>query len=198
MVGCRPCARVGRRTDKAPAVGTKVASFTFRDYRGAETSLEQFAAKKAVVLAFVGCECPVARLYGPRLATLAKDYEAKGVQFLGIDSNQQDGVSQIARFAKEAGIEFPILKDVNNVLADQLGVERTTEVIVLDAERTIRYRGRIDNQYNVGISRTKSTENDLCGGTRSSCWRASRSASRRHRQWAVSSVGYTSRPPRER
>ncbi len=52
--------------DKAPSVDTKVASFTLRDYRGAETSLEQFAAKKAVVLAFVGCDCPVAKLYGPR------------------------------------------------------------------------------------------------------------------------------------
>ncbi len=132
-----------------------------RDYRGGESSLEQFAAKKAVVLAFIGCECPVARLYGPRLAQLAKDYEGKGVQFLGIDANQQDGVSQIARFAKDSGVEFPILKDVNNVLADQLGVERTTEVLVLDAERQVRYRGRIDDQYNVGISRTKTTQNDL-------------------------------------
>ena len=113
-----------RANDVAPAVGMKAASFTLRDYRGAETSLDQFAAKKAVVLAFVGCECPVARLYGSRLAGLAKDYEAKGVQFLGIDSNQQDGVTQIGRFAKESGIEFPILKDVNNVLADQLGVQR--------------------------------------------------------------------------
>ncbi len=147
--------------DKVTDVGARVPSFTLRDYRGAETSLDQFAAKKAIVLAFVGCECPVAKLYGPRLAKLAKDYEAKGVQFLGIDSNQQDGVSEIARFAKDAGVEFPILKDVNNVLADQLAVERTTEVLVLDAERTIRYRGRVDDQYNVGISRTKSTQNNL-------------------------------------
>lgn len=160
--------------DPAPVIGTKVASFTLRDYRGAESSLDQFASKKAVVLAFVGCECPVARLYGPRLAGLAKDYEAKGVQFLGIDSNQQDGVTQIARFAKESGIEFPILKDVNNVLADQLGVQRTVEVLVLDTGRMIRYRGRIDNQYNVGISRTKSTENDLGPRRLMSCWRVSR------------------------
>ena len=152
--------------DNAPLVGTKVAAFKLRDYRGAETSLEQFTEKKAVVLAFVGCECPVAKLYGPRLAKLAKEYEAKGVQFLGIDANLQDGVSQIAEFAKDAGIEFPILKDVNNVLADQLGVQRNPEVLVLDAERMIRYRGRIDDQYNVGISRTKSTQNDLSDGTR--------------------------------
>jgi peroxiredoxin len=147
--------------DKAPVLVTKVASFTLRDYRGAEVSLEQFAAKKAVVLAFVGCECPVAKLYGPRLARLAKAYEAQGVQFLGIDANQQDGVTQIGRFATDAGIEFPMLKDVKNVVADRLGVERTTEAIVLDGTRTIRYRGRIDDQYNVGISRTKTTQNDL-------------------------------------
>lgn len=146
---------------QAPASGAKVASFKLRDYRGAEFSLEQFATKKAVVLAFVSCECPVAKLYGPRLAGLAKDYDSKAVQFLGIDANQQDGVSGIARFAKEAGIEFPILKDVNNILADELKVRRTTEALVLDAERTIRYRGRIDDQYNVGIARTKSTHNDL-------------------------------------
>ena len=147
--------------DNAPLVGTKVAAFMLRDYRGAESSLEQFAAKKVIVLAFVGCECPVAKLYGPRLAKLAKGYEAKGVQFLGIDSNLQDGVTQIAGFAKDAGIEFPILKDVNNVLADQLGVERNPEVLVLDADRVIRYRGRIDDQYNIGISRSKSVHNDL-------------------------------------
>ena len=147
--------------DTDPKGGTKVASFTLRNFRGAESSLEQFAAKKAVVLAFVGCECPVAKLYAPRLATLAKAYEAQGVQFLGIDANKQDGVSQIARFARDSGIAFPILKDVNNVLADQLGVQRTTEVVVLDGERTIRYRGRIDDQFNVGISRTTTTQNDL-------------------------------------
>jgi peroxiredoxin/mono/diheme cytochrome c family protein len=151
----------GWSDDKVPELGTNIASFKLRDYRGAELSLDQFAAKKALVLAFVGCDCPVAKLYGPRLAKLAKEYDAKGVQFLGIDANQQDGVTQIARFAKEAGIEFPILKDVNNVLADQLGVKRTTEALVLDAERIVRYRGRVDDQYNVGISRTKATQNDL-------------------------------------
>ena len=36
--------------EKALDVGTKVASFTLRDYRGAESSLDQFAAKKVVVL----------------------------------------------------------------------------------------------------------------------------------------------------
>jgi peroxiredoxin len=144
-----------------PGVGAKFPSFKLRDYRGAERSLDDLASGKAVVLAFVSCECPVARQYGPRLSSLAKEFASKGVTFVAIDPNQQDSPSDIARYAKEAKVDFPVLKDVNNVLADQLGVQRTTEVFVLDADRVIRYRGRIDDQYNVGINRPKPKRNDL-------------------------------------
>ncbi len=153
-------ALAGENTPNA-GIGAKVTSFKLRDYRGAERSLDEFASNKAIVLAFVSCECPVARQYGPRLASLAKEYESKGVAFVAIDPNQQDSPSDIAKYSKEAKIGFPILKDVNNVLADQLGVQRTTEVFVLDPDRVIRYRGRIDDQYNVGINRPKPQRNDL-------------------------------------
>jgi peroxiredoxin len=145
----------------AATVGSKVATFKLRDYRGGERSLDEFAGKKAIVLAFIGCDCPVAKQYGHRLAALAKEFEGKGVAFVAIDSNQQDSPTDIARYSKESGIEFPVLKDVNNVLADQLGVQRLSEVFVLDPERVIRYRGRIDDQYNPGINRPKPQRNDL-------------------------------------
>jgi peroxiredoxin len=142
-------------------VGTKIGVFKLRDYRGAERSLDDLASKKATVVAFIGCDCPVAKQYGPRLAAIAKQYESKGIAFVAIDSNQQDSPTDIARYAKDSGIDFPILKDVNNVLADQLNVQRVSEVFVLDPERVIRYRGRIDDQYNVGIARPKPKRNDL-------------------------------------
>jgi len=53
----------------------------------------------------------------------------------------------LADFARATGIAFPILKDTNNELADKLGAQRTPEVFLLDASRTIRYWGRIDDQY---------------------------------------------------
>jgi peroxiredoxin len=147
--------------EKPSPVGKKVSNFTSRDYRGAEKALADFADRKIVVLAFVGTECPVAKLYGPRLASLAKEYEPKGVAFIGVDSNQQDAISAITHFAKLSGINFPILKDVNNVVADQVGAVRTPEVVVLDDQRVIRYCGRIDDQYGVGFTRPKATQRDL-------------------------------------
>ena len=56
---------------------------------------------------------------------------------------------------------FPLLKDVGNELADRLGVERTPEVFVLDADRVVRYRGRVDDQFGLGVHRAAPTRRDL-------------------------------------
>ncbi|MBI2823621.1 MAG: redoxin domain-containing protein [Planctomycetia bacterium] len=135
-----------------PAPAKHIENFTARDYRGKETSLADYAKSKAVVVAFVGVECPLAKLYGPRLAELAAEYEPKGVAFLCIDSNRQDAISEIAHYAREHVISFPVLKDVGNAIADQFGAQRTPEVFLLDADRTVRYAGRIDDQYGLGNS----------------------------------------------
>src|SRR5262245_44588233 len=71
--------------EKQPSpIGKTIAPFTLRDFRGAERSWKEFAANKLIVVAFTGTECPLAKLYGPRLAELARDYEPKGVAFIGI------------------------------------------------------------------------------------------------------------------
>ena len=138
-------------------VGKNVADFTLNDYRGAKHSLSQWRDKKAVVIAFLGVECPLARQYGSRLAELAAKYEPQGVAFVGIDANQQDSLAEIAHFAREHKIDFPILKDPGNAVADQVGAQRTPEVFVIDADRVVRYWGRIDDQYGVGYARAAPT-----------------------------------------
>src|SRR5262249_34919515 len=72
-----------------------------------------------------------------------------------------DGPVAIGRFADKHGLPFPILKDIGNGLADRLGAERTPEVFVLDASRTVVYRGRIDDQYAIGIHRPSPTPHHL-------------------------------------
>jgi peroxiredoxin len=144
----------------APA-GQRVADFQARDYRGAERRLSDWRDRKLMVVVFLGVDCPLARLYGPRLAALAKQYEPRGVAFVGVDSNDGDAPTAIGRYARLHAIPFPILKDVGNVLADRFGAERTPEAFVLDGERVVRYRGRIDDQYGVGAQRPKATRNDL-------------------------------------
>jgi peroxiredoxin len=135
-------------------VGQRLGDFTLKDaISGRSHRLYGFGGKKAAVLVFLGTECPLARLYAPRLAELHRRYGAKGVVFLGIYSNAHEGEEAIAAQAREAGIEFPLLRDEKNVVADQALVERTPEVLVLDGKARVRYRGAIDDQYQAGTRR---------------------------------------------
>jgi peroxiredoxin/mono/diheme cytochrome c family protein len=134
-------------------VGQRLANFTLNDVTtGKPVSLYGFRNKKAlaVVLVFLGTDCPVANLYTPRLAELNKEFEEKHVYFLGINSNAHDTVAQVAAHAKENAPGFPVLKDEGNIVADSALVQRTCEAIVLDGLAVVRYRGAIDDQYGQG------------------------------------------------
>ena len=135
--------------------------FKLQDFRGGWHTLDDTREKKLIVMAFLGTECPLASLYAPRLAELARVYDKKGVAFFGIDSNQQDAPSSMSRFAQEHDLPFPFLKDVGNELADRLGVDRTPEVFVLDAGHVVRYRGRVDDQFGFGVHRPAPSRRDL-------------------------------------
>jgi peroxiredoxin len=149
-----------RAAEPAP-LGRKVEDFQLQNFRGEKHALADCRDSKLVVLAFLGTECPLAKRYGPVLAKLAKAYEQQGVSFLGIDANVQDSLAEIAAYARMHGIHFPILRDVANQLADTIGVERTPTVFVLDAQRVVRYWGRIDDQFGVGYVRDAPQQNDL-------------------------------------
>ncbi|MGD9723148.1 MAG: redoxin domain-containing protein [Pirellulales bacterium] len=142
-------------------VGRKLDGFTLRDQHGNPHALADYQAKKAVALVYLGTECPLARLYAPRLAQMARDYAAKEVAFLGVDANVQDTPTELVAFANMYQMEFPLLIDAGNALADKLGATRTPEVFLLDAQGVVRYHGRIDDQYVVGATHEKAQHRDL-------------------------------------
>jgi peroxiredoxin/mono/diheme cytochrome c family protein len=144
-----------------PEAGKRIANFRLNDYQGAAHALDDHGKSKLVVVAFLGTDCPLANRYADRLVELSKEYEPRGVAFLAIDSNKQDSLAELAHFARKHKIDFPLLKDPGNVVADRFGARRTPEVFVLDAGRVVRYRGRIDDQYGVGYARPAPRQRDL-------------------------------------
>jgi len=135
----------------SPSIGHRVQPFKMKDYRGKDHSLASILqGKKAAAIVFLGTECPLAKLYGPRMEELSKEFAAKGVAFIAINSNRQDAVTEMDGFVRQHGLTFPFLKDLGNKVADDFGATRTPEAFVLDAQCVIRYQGRIDNQYTFG------------------------------------------------
>jgi peroxiredoxin len=143
-----------------PGVGSTIANFKLHDYQGASHELADFAHSKLVVVAFLGADCPLANRYADRLVELAGRYGPRGVAFVALNSNQQDSLKQMAHLARAHKIEFPLLKDSGNMVADEFGALRTPEVFVLDGGRVVRYRGRVDDQYG-GYVRPAPKQSDL-------------------------------------
>lgn len=95
-------------------VGQRIGPFSLQDYRGKVWTNADFPKENLLVVAFLGTECPLAKLYAPRLVELEKTYRQKNVSFVGINSNVHDSVTEIAAYARKHNLEFPILKDVGN------------------------------------------------------------------------------------
>ncbi len=120
-----------------------------------------FADSPWKVVCFLGTECPLARLYGPRLNALAETYQSRGVAFIGINSNPQDTAAKIQRYIRDHGLGFPVIKDADQALARRFQATRTPEVFVIDASNVVRYQGRVDDQYEPGRARSEPTQHDL-------------------------------------
>ncbi len=87
--------------------------------------------RQALVVALTSADCPISKLYAPKLKRMEGDLAAKGVGLRVIACN--------------TGRREP--------LVEALGARRTTEVFLFDAKRVLRYRGAIDDQYGLSYHR---------------------------------------------
>ena len=128
---------------------------------GESVTIESNADIRVTVVCFLGAECPLVKLYTPRLKAMAQEFSGKGVRFVGVNSNRQDTTEDIQVYLSENDPGFPLLRDEGNVVADRFGAVRTPEVFVLDANLKLVYRGRIDDQYAPGIHRPTAGRQEL-------------------------------------
>ncbi len=113
------------------------------------------------VVCFLGTECPMARQYAPMLARKQQDWGDKGIRLIGVSSNAQDTIEDWKEFVADTGITFPIGKDYDNRVADQVGAKRTPEVFFLDRDLNVIYNGAIDDQFEPGIVKAKANRHFL-------------------------------------
>ncbi|MFQ5709807.1 MAG: thioredoxin family protein [bacterium] len=144
MISCNSRAD-DSKSAKSESTKTKVEDFTLADYNGVQHALSEYKDAKAIVLMFIATRCPVSNAYNERMAALYQDYQSAGIAFVGINSNKQEDVEEIKKHAQDQGLEFTILKDKNNVIADKLQASVTPEIYVLNSDFDILYHGRIDD-----------------------------------------------------
>ncbi|MGE5680202.1 MAG: thioredoxin family protein [Bacillota bacterium] len=145
----------------------KAENFTLEDYNGKSHSLSDYKKAKAIVLVFVSTQCPVSNAYNDRMESLFNEFRKKNVEFIGINSNKEEMPEEIKEHARKHNLNFTILKDKNNLIADKLGARVTPEAYLLDKNFEILYHGRIDDSRSgedIENQDLRNAINDLLSG----------------------------------
>ncbi|HEY2867327.1 MAG TPA: thioredoxin family protein [Pyrinomonadaceae bacterium] len=127
------------------AIGSAMDGFTLSDTNGANHSLADLKGKNGAVVVFLSAQCPVVRGYVSRINELAAEYQAKGINFVGINSNATEDLNWVKSNVAEYGYKFPVLIDKGAVVAGKLGASVTPEAYYIDARNVLLYHGAIDN-----------------------------------------------------
>lgn len=138
----------------AIAIGATVENFNLPDTNGKAQSLSSLKGKKGTMIVFMSTKCPYVKAYAARIEQIAKDYQSKGFNVVGINSNHTESDEDI-KSNTAANYTFPMLIDRGNKIADQLGAGFTPEVFLLDANNKLVYHGAIDNNKDESLVKTK-------------------------------------------
>ena len=140
--------------DRIPGLlpGAKAPDFLLLGIDGRTYTLASFKDSPIVVVFFTCNHCPYVQAWESRFVDVQRDYLAKGVQLVGINSNDdkaypEDDFPHMKARAKEHGYNFPYLRDESQKVAEAWGPVATPDFYVLDRDRVIRYRGRMDDNH---------------------------------------------------
>lgn len=134
-------------------IGRMAPDLAGTDLAGRAVKLSEVAKNnKAVVVAVTSTSCPVSKKYLPTFAKLEKEFAGKGVGFLYVNPIASDQPEDAKAAVKASGIAGTYILDRDVSLALALGAKTTGDVFLLDAKRTVVYRGAVDDQYGVGYS----------------------------------------------
>jgi hypothetical protein len=152
----------------AAAAADRVHDMRLSDLGGRH--LRPFATgATASVAFFVATDCPVSNAYAPEIQRVCRDYAPRGVgcSLLYEDVDTAASPATLDRQVrvhlgayKYAGI--PAIVDRSRAAADAVKARVTPTAVVVDAQGTVRYRGRVDNLYAaLGKTRQQVTSHDL-------------------------------------
>ena len=131
-------------------LGTPAPEFRLPDARGTWVSSNDFKQAPAMLVVFMCNHCPYVRHIRTRFASLAKEYQARGVAVVGINSNDaenypDDRPEKMVDEIAQAGYTFPYLYDESQAVAKAYHAACTPDIFLFDRDRRLVYRGQFDD-----------------------------------------------------
>ncbi len=141
-------------------LGSPAPDFALPGIDGKTHTLADFKDARVLCLVFTCNHCPDSVAAAGRLQKIHADYQVRGVAVVGVNANNpnsltpdelgyspyNDSQEEMVPFAKDFGWTFPYLYDgEKQSLATACGAQSTPHAFVFDADRKLRYTGRMDD-----------------------------------------------------
>lgn len=133
-------------------IGRMIPDLGFTTLDGKSASLASFKSRRGLVVIMTSATCPVSKRYLPSVAKLEKELAAQDLALLLVNPFASETAEEIKAQLGEAGINAAYLHDRDKKLSVLLQARTTTEVFLLDAARTLVYRGAFDDQYGINYN----------------------------------------------
>ena len=130
-----------------------VADLALKTLQGSEIKLSSVAGKNGLVIAMFSASCPISGKLAPETARLEASLKEQGVGMLLVNAPPGQKAEEITQFIADHKLVSLVATDADGKLARQLAATTTTEVFLLDAARTLVYRGALNDQYGLGYSK---------------------------------------------
>lgn len=140
----------------------EVGNFALLDHLGNFHELYRHQDAKAIVIISQSNDCPINQKYSNIIAKISETYSKQKIVFYYLNSSLGDDRDSIIKEAKEYNLNFPILMDKSQIVANALGITRSSEAIVIDPNGwKILYRGAISDQLDYGADKQIAQNNYL-------------------------------------
>jgi len=131
-------------------LGTSAPDFSLPDTQGKTVSLADFTQAPALLVVFMCNHCPFVKHILNHFVELVKEYQAKGVAVIGINSNDvtsfpEDRPEMMAKVARQQGFTFAYLYDEAQEVAKAYHAACTPDFFLFDREMKLVYRGQMDD-----------------------------------------------------
>lgn len=134
------------------AMGTIAHPFDLPGIDGKNHTLDDYKDAKFLGIVVMCNHCPYVQGIIYRLIEIQKDYQDKGVQFVGINANEsdnypEDSFEKMPEYAEKWGLNFPYLRDKDQKVAKAYDAQCTPDIFVYDSGRKLVYHGRVDDNW---------------------------------------------------
>lgn len=132
-------------------LGTRAPDFQLTDTRTKiDYSLDELKSDVATVIMFICNHCPYVKHIQQKLVEVANNYQAKGIVFIAINSNDittypDDAPDKMRAVAEKFHYPFPYLFDETQKVAKAYHAACTPDFFVFDSTLCCVYRGRFDD-----------------------------------------------------